>query len=55
MIMHLLEYLFVPLWYIFNSMNKHAGRIIHTTAKGAAMVMAEMAQAEKISSCRIRL
>ena len=31
--------------YNFNSMNKQAARIIHTTAKSAAMVVAEMAQA----------
>jgi hypothetical protein len=48
--MHLLECLFIPLRYIFNSVNKQAERIIHTTvtAKSTAMVVAEMAQAGKI-------
>ena len=41
--MHLLERL--PLRYILNSVNKQALRIVHTTAKNAAMVVAEMAQA----------
>ena len=44
--MRLLECLFIPMWYIFNSVNKQAARIIHTTAKSAAMVVAEMPQAE---------
>jgi hypothetical protein len=47
--MHLLECLFFPLRYIFNSVNKQAARIIHTTAKSAAMVVAEIAQAGKIN------
>ena len=44
-IIHLLEFLLIPLWYIFNSVNKQVARIIHTTANSAAMVVAEMAQA----------
>ena len=50
--MHLFvnECLFIPLWYIFNDVNKQAARIIHTTAKNAAMVVAEMAQAAKNNS-----
>ena len=44
-IIHLLDCLLIPLWYIFNSVNKQAARIVHTTAKSAAMVVAEMAQA----------
>ena len=43
--MELPECLFIPLRYIFKSVNKQAARIIHTTAKSAAMVVAEMAQA----------
>ena len=35
----------LPLWYILNSVNKQAARIVLTTAKNAAMVVAEMAQA----------
>ena len=31
--------------HIINSVNKQVARIIHTTAKSAAMVVAEMAQA----------
>ena len=50
--MCLLEYLFIPLWYIFNSVNKQTVRIIHTTAKSAAMVVAEMVQAEKLVVAR---
>ena len=46
--LHLLEFLFIPLWYIFNSVNKQTARITHTTAKSAAMVVDEMAQAAKI-------
>ena len=47
--MHLLvnECLFISLRYIFNSVNKQAARIIYTTAKTAAMVVAEMAQPAK--------
>ena len=44
-IIHLLECLLVSLQYTFNSVNKQVARIIHTTAKNAVMVVAEMAQA----------
>ena len=50
--MHLLECLLIPLRYIFNSVNKQAASIIHTTAKSAAKVVAEMAQAKKLIVAR---
>ena len=46
--MHLLEFLFILSWYIFNSVNKQTARITHTTAKNTAMVVDEMAQSAKI-------
>ena len=38
---HLLKFL---LWYIFNSINEQAARIIHATAKSTATVVDEIAQ-----------
>ena len=41
---HLLEYLFILMQYIFNSIDEQAARIIHTTAKSTAIVVDEIAQ-----------
>ena len=43
--MQIPEYLFILLRCIFKSVNKQAAITIHTAAKSAAMVVAEMAQA----------